>query len=80
MTLLGNFYDATMQLVLEQFSEIASGDIIFIGLQRNDQVRCADSSSYLPIFISAVNYDMRCVDNNFVSFSTYMSSFFNCAR
>ena len=40
MTLLGNFDDATMKLVLDQYSEIASGDIVFIGLKRNDQVIC----------------------------------------
>ena len=50
MTLLSNFYDATMKLVLDQYSEISSGDIVFIGLQRNDQVMCAPSYSYLSLF------------------------------
>ena len=40
MTLIGNFYDDTMRLVVKHYQEMRSemGDAIFIGLKRNTQV------------------------------------------
>ena len=40
MTLLSNFYDETMKLVVKYYREMGFeiGDVIFIGLKRNKQV------------------------------------------
>ena len=56
MTLLSNFNDATLKRVLDQYSEMTSGDIVFIGLHRNDQVMCDPSYLYLSLFISVCSY------------------------
>ena len=46
MTLLSNFYDNTMKLVVKYYREMGSetGDVIFIGLKRNKQVNTICSS------------------------------------
>ena len=40
MTLLGNFYESTMKMVVRHYLEVGSdmGDVIFIGLERDQQV------------------------------------------
>ena len=46
MTLLGNFYESTMRMVVRHYLELGSdmGDVIFIGLHRDQQVSFAFTS------------------------------------